>query len=99
MQAGKINDVKSVYRYMREESDNMLFDVAMLSGNLKTENNRLAPFCPMLSLGWAYRKRFEEYLHPQLLEASNFLVPNLYTTFDKKGTELILNLFKENIIK
>ncbi len=99
MQAGKINDVKSVYRYMREESDNMLFDIAMLSGKLKIENNRLAPFCPMLSLGWAYRKRFEEYLHPQLMEASNFLVPNLWTTFDQNGTELVIRLFKENIIK
>lgn len=99
MQAGKINDVKSVYRYMREESDNMLFDVAMLSGKLKTENNRLAPFCPMLSLGWAYRNRFEEYLHPQLIEASNSLVPNLWTTFDPNGTELITRLFKENILK
>jgi len=99
MQAGKISDVKSVYRYMRDESDNMLFDIAMLAGKLKAENSRLAPFCPMLSLGWAYRKRFEDYLHPQLLEASNFLVPNLWTTFDQYGTELVIRLFKESILK
>lgn len=99
MQAGKINDVKSVYNYMREESDKMLFDVAMLSGMLKVEYKRLAPFCPMLSLGWAYRNRFEEFLHPKLQEASSFLVPNLWTTFDVNGTEILKTLFKSNIIK
>lgn len=98
-QAGKIKDVKSVYRYMREESDRIPFDVAMLADKIVDERSRLAPFCPMLSLGWAYRQKFDEFLHPQIREASNYLVPTLWTTFDKKVTESIINLFTENILK
>lgn len=94
-QEGNKKDVKSVYRAMRAEADNMLFDVAMLAQKLSRENQRLAPFCPMIALGWAYRQSFEQYLDPIIIEASNFMVPGLWTTFDKRGTEIVINMFKE----
>ncbi len=92
-QEGKIKDIKSVYRFMAEESDNMIFDIAMLANNLSRERERLAPFCPMIAIGWAYRHHFDEFLNPEIREASNFLVPSLWTTFDKKGTEIIRKYF------
>lgn len=103
MQAGKMKDVQSVYSYMADEPHNLFFDVAMLSGNRETKlyysGTMLAPFCPMLSLGWAYRQRFEKYLHPKLIEASKHLIPNLWTTFDEQSTKLVIELFEEGIIK
>ncbi|MEB2777461.1 caspase family protein [Algoriphagus sp. D3-2-R+10] len=99
MQAGKIKDINSVFKYMNNESEDLIFDVAMLSGNLNLENVKLAPFCPMLSLGWAYRNRFEQYLLPDILEASKHLEPNLWTTFNENGTDLISKLFKQNKIR
>lgn len=98
-QAGKFKDIESVYEYMSFEGDNMLFDVAMLAGKLKNIRTPLSPFCPMLSIGWAYRQRFEQFIHPRILEASNFLVPTLWTTFNTKGTEIIADLFNEKIIQ
>ncbi len=92
-QEGKIKDIKSVYRFMAEESDNMIFDIAMLANNLSRERERLAPFCPMIAIGWAYRHHFDEFLNPEIREASNFLAPSLWTTFDKKGTEIIRKYF------
>lgn len=95
-QEGNQKDIKSVYRAMRAEADNMLFDVAMLAKKLARENERLAPFCPMIALGWAFRQSFEQYLDPIIIEASNFMVPGLWTTFDKKGTEIIINMFQKS---
>lgn len=91
-QDGKIKDIKSVYRFMAEENDNMIFDVAMLANSLSKERQRLTPFCPMIAIGWAYRQHFDEFLSPEIRKASNFLAPSLWTTFDKKGTEIIRNI-------
>jgi len=98
-QEGKFKEIQSVYKYIKEENGNTIFfDVVMLAEKLPEERQRIAPFCPMISLGWAYRQRFEKYLHPSITEAANFLVPSLWTTFDKKGTEIIKRLFNENKI-
>lgn len=98
MQEGKFKEIKSVYRYMQMEDGNMIFDVAMLSNMLKNERGKLAPFCPMIAIGWAYRQKFEHFLHTGIVKASNFLVPSLWTTFDKEGTEILVRLFSENQI-
>lgn len=92
-QEGKIRDIKSVYDFMAEEPNNMIFDVALLANKLSSEKVRLSPFCPMIAIGWAYRHHFDEFINQEVREASNFLVPSLWTTFDKKGTEIIRNIF------
>lgn len=98
-QDGKLKEIKSVYQYMSDESDNMLFDVAMLSNMLMLEKERLAPFCPMIALGWAYLQKFENNINPLVIEASKSLVPSLWTTFDKKGTEIIKQLLNQNELR
>lgn len=97
-QEGKFKDIKSIYNYMMNENNKMIFDVAMLADMIEKEKLRLTPFCPMISIGWAYRQKFEKHLHPLILEAANSLVPSLWTTFDKKGTEILINLFNKNQI-
>jgi hypothetical protein len=92
-QEGKIKDIKSVYSFMAEENENIIFDVAMLANSLSREKQRVAPFCPMIAIGWAYRNLFDDFLSPEIREASNFLSPSLWSTFDKKGTEIIRNIF------
>lgn len=98
-QEGKLKDVKSVYDFMKADSSKIIFDVAMLAGMIKDETAYLAPFCPMIALGWAYRQQFEDNLHPQVIEAANHLIPSLWTTFDKQGTDILKKLFNENSIK
>jgi hypothetical protein len=78
---------------MAEENDNMIFDVAMLANKLSNELRRLAPFCPMIAIGWAYRHNFDEFINQEVRQAANYLVPSLWTTFDKKGTEIIKTMF------
>ncbi len=98
MQSGRKRDIKSVFKYMNRESTNMLYDVANLADELNFSSRPLAPFCPMLSLGWTY-SRFKKQLHPEIVEASKYLVPALWTTFNRQGTEILISLFKQNKIR
>jgi hypothetical protein len=98
-QEGKLVEIQSVYNYMAEDNLVVPFDVTMLCGKLENPNRGIAPFCPMLSLGWAYRDRFEELLAPEIREAARYLEPDLWTTFTKKGTLILTESFKNGILK
>jgi hypothetical protein len=51
--AGITEQVRSVLNLMRGDLEIVLFDVAMLAGELSgQQRDRLYPFCPMLSQGW-----------------------------------------------
>ncbi len=99
LQAGKIEDIESVHSYMSDDNYLIPFDVAMLAGKINRSMERLASFCPMLSLGWAYRNKFESSLHPMIIKASQYLVPGLWTTFNGEGTQLLKNAVQQNIIR
>jgi hypothetical protein len=99
IQEGRTKEIKSVYNSMRNEPDNIIFDVSMLADMISYDYNKTASFCPMISLGWAYLQKFQDFVPPLVLEASKSLVPNLWTTFDKRGTEIIKELFNEKRIK
>lgn len=99
LQAGKTKDIESVYSYMSEDNHLIPFDVAMLAGKINRSVGRLASFCPMLSLGWAYRNKFESSLHSRVVEASQYLIPGLWTTFNKEGTQLLKNTIQQDIIR
>ncbi|MEG1667391.1 caspase family protein [Chryseobacterium sp.] len=98
-QDNKLDQVNSVYTYMKKDNKSIFYDVSLLAGQLESDLNDLAPFCPMLSLGWAYRKRFEHLLLPEIKKASQNLIPNLWTTFNKNATIILEKLFNQNLIK
>lgn len=93
IQAGKHKDIRSIFEHM-EKSD-LIFDVVMLAGKVDQIKN-LTPFCPMISLGWAYSSKFEHIMEPKIIQASKTLIPSLWTTFDKVGTKIIKDLFNQN---
>lgn len=98
-QAGKTKDIKSVLRYMSEENKYLFFDVVMLANEMDRYAERLASFCPLMSLGWAYPNLFERHLNPGVAEASLYLIPGLWTTFSSRGTEILDHLIQNNQIK
>ncbi|HEV7333168.1 MAG TPA: caspase family protein [Flavisolibacter sp.] len=97
-QAGKQKEIQSVQEYMAREGHN-IFDVIMLADRLLEYKEKVMPFCPMLSLGWAYSNRFEKLLHPEVRRAALHLAPNLWTTFDEKGTEILEHLVNQNVLR
>lgn len=97
-QEGKLKEISTIFDTMKKGNQKIIFDVAMLAGKMKDEHLILAPFCPMLALGWAYSQHFEKEIHPLIMVASNHLVPGLWTTFDSTGTKIITKMFNEKLI-
>lgn len=94
-QAGDFTGVDSVYRYMSYEPEPILFDVALIANKLSERKqvsnykHPVAPFCPMLTQGWALLKPYEELIPTAVREAGRDLIPGLWTTFGTKGVEIL----------
>jgi hypothetical protein len=78
---------------MRQDLGVDLFDVAMLAGAL-SEGRRdvehpLAPFCPMLSQGWALVRAWGVVLAKEVDAARDHLRNALWTTFEPKGMDIL----------
>ncbi|WP_281336244.1 hypothetical protein [Flavobacterium eburneipallidum] len=102
-QAGKFEDVQSIYDYMKREPEPVLFDVAMLNELSAPEPDKqvlenASPFCPMLNQGWSYLTINPEFYDPFLIEISKFRIPGLWTTFTPEGSTLIKQKLKDSQI-
>jgi hypothetical protein len=93
--------VKSVGSLMRGQLDAILFDVAMLSGELKSGAvaNDVFPQCPMLSQGWNLLKVRGVTLPEAYLSAQAYLLPALWTTFDAPGMDIVVKALKEGRLR
>ncbi|GMW00733.1 MAG: hypothetical protein AMXMBFR84_18700 [Candidatus Hydrogenedentota bacterium] len=84
-QAGKFEEVHSVFEIMHREPEPVLYDVAMLAGKLLPglgESPRAAPFCPMLAQGWWLIEATGTELNDWAQHARSLLLPGLWTTLD-----------------
>lgn len=90
-QAGDLEGIASVFEYMSREPEPVLFDVAMLTNKLDVRSRagsrpfKVAPFCPMLTQGWALVDANEVWLPAVVRRARENLRPGLWTTFGKRG--------------
>lgn len=99
-QAGKFQDVQSIFEHMQRKPEPVLFDVLMLKEltskiSRRYELDDIAPFCPMLNQGWSYMTINPERYDPFLLELSKYRVPGLWTTFNAQGAKLIRETNKD----
>jgi len=93
-QAGSMNDVASVFSYMKKELTRIPFDVSMLYEFSGVDRNVdlggiSSPFCPMLSQGWSYLAVDPNRYDKELIWLNRHRVPGLWTTFTKEGTRLV----------
>jgi hypothetical protein len=84
----------------REKSAVVPLDVSLLARKIKAEpasplKQGVAPFCPMLSQGWAFVEPYRNRLAPAVLEVQRHLVPALWTTMKPEGVELLWNEVEE----
>lgn len=100
-QAGDFKAIGSVYEYMDRESEPILFDVALLARKLPPRNSgkltrhSVAPFCPMLTQGWAFLDPYQEMLPDSVREAGCDLIPGLWTMFGPKGMSVLWSAIQE----
>ena len=101
--AGLLNQVRSVQDYMRGDLYADLFDVAMLSGSLSGESpdqqDRIVPFCPMLSQGWELLRLKDVRLPAPVTTARDHLRGALWTTFDSDGTDILVSALREGRLR
>ena len=101
-QCGLRDQCVSVYEFMAAEHDlPVLFDIALLAGKLgpkrpakaKTKKPMkppaVAPFCPMLTQGWALLTPIDKFLPAPVREAGRFLKQSLWTLLRPQGVELL----------
>ena len=103
---GKYKDVDSVFTYMRHDEIELPvpFDVVMLATRYENnkghaERERYAPFCPMLTQGWALLMEGDPLFKPIHKEVRPHLLPSLWTTLGREGVELIRKLISTGKIK
>jgi hypothetical protein len=101
-QADNDDGVKSVRNFMRGDLHVDLFDTAMLSGALARKEavpQMTAPFCPMLAQGWALLRVSKVDLPKDVQQCRDYLRPALWTIFEKKGTDLLLDAMQGGRLK
>ena len=93
-QAGMDSKIRNMLGYMRDDLDADLFDVAMLANEpmdpSKRRKKTVPPF-PMLTQGWNLLRAYDVKLPDKLAKASRFLGDSLWTTFNRRGTDLVLD--------
>lgn len=94
-QAGLKNDVISVYRYMLEEEEPVLFDVQILAMLLGARVSRpqddeiLRTGYPVLTQGWQHIPKEVLIFRPDLKKLYHSLIPGLWTTFRSEARLLL----------
>ena len=91
-QAGDLNGIRSIYRFMQADRQLIPFDVAMLAmagGRREQVILDYLPGVPMLSQGWSLLGEMKQLMPSFLLEAGRHLEPSLWTTFSKKGSAIL----------
>jgi len=80
--SGNFKGAKSIYKWLHKYRGyyknsifkaNIIFDNAMLAGILvddRKPNTRIAPFCPMMTIGWSMISSYINEIHPAIKEAS-----------------------------
>ncbi len=98
-QAGRIEQLISVAQFMKGDLGVLPFDVAMLAASTGAEpppathdivDPAIVPFCPMLSQGWNLLQAVGASIPKEFEEARHFLKQALWTTFDHKGMDIVL---------
>ncbi|QTN21795.1 hypothetical protein HZ992_16650 [Rhizobacter sp. AJA081-3] len=113
--AGNSKGARSVFDWMRHYRSlwnaeglpavPVPFDVAMLAGRLSKrvawDRPRIAPFCPMMSLGWSVMNSFPptSAIHDAILAAGKHRLNAEWTTFRRSDVGSMLNALLRGEIK
>jgi hypothetical protein len=101
--ADLIDQVRSVRSYMRDDLNVDIFDVAMLAGELSGrsigDDGGPVPFCPMLSQGWSLLRVKDVRLPDSVAETRDYLRPALWTTFEPKGMNILIEALRSGRLR
>jgi hypothetical protein len=97
---GRIDEMS---RHLRKELRTSLFDVELLArklvGKQLTAADRIVPFVPLLSQGWALLNAHRITLHPALNGIQGTMRDSLWSLFDKNGVEKLRNALRTKEVR
>jgi hypothetical protein len=100
---GLTHEVSSVREYMYWDLQAELFDVAMLTRRQVVASEHgpriVVPICPMLRQGWSLVDVVEAKLSELMVEARQWLLPGLWTTFSRKGMDHLIGAFERGELR
>jgi hypothetical protein len=90
---GLRESVESVAGFVKEDLGGlMLYDVALLLGRTGAGDfGWLVPFCPMLSQGWPLLRVQRAVLPEAVREAGEYRRASLWTTFERRGMDILFD--------
>lgn len=94
-QVGDEKGILSIRHYM-EGFMGVFFDIYVMTSRDKEKPNNLLPFCPVLTQTWNLLSSRNISIAPFLEEASLYLCNSLWTTFEKKGANIIYDFIKKD---
>lgn len=101
--ADLVDQVRSVRSYMRDDLNVDIFDVAMLAGELSGRSiggdDGAVPFCPMLNQGWSFLRVKDVRLPDSVAETRDYLRPALWTTFEPKGMNIVIEALRSGRLR
>jgi hypothetical protein len=93
-QVGQFDQIESVFEYMSQEPEPVLFDVAMLAAKLSPDTF-IVPGTPLLTQGWALLETLGLPMPAYLLQAQHELLPSLWTTLTAEGMTILERAMQE----
>ncbi len=84
--------VLSVRTFMEQDLGVSFFDLASLARTRRNTSSfrEVVPFCPMLAQGWSLLRVKSIELPPPVQAAGQHLKPALWTTFQPRGTDVLM---------
>jgi hypothetical protein len=95
-EAGKLRELRSVLMYMSRDPMPVPFDVVLLAR--PDSIPPFAPFCPMLTQGWALLELFPP-ISESIQDMRSMLKPGLWTTFTPEGVEVVRSRLEKGELK
>jgi hypothetical protein len=95
-------EIISILRFMKDDLGSNLFDVAMLARKISSAppfEIPVVPFCPMLTQGWNLLRARNILLPPALADAQDDLEGGLWTTFNPRRTQFILDAIHDGALR
>jgi hypothetical protein len=98
-EANLTDQVRSVNQFMRSDLKVEIFDVKLLSGELRQPDESVVPICPMLTQGWGLLRAKNARVVEEVLAARDHVLTSPWTVLSRAGMDIIVPPIKEGRLR
>ena len=98
-EANLVDQVRSVNQFMRGDLQVEIFDVKLLSGELRQPDDSVVPICPMLAQGWGLLRAKAARVVDEVVAARDHVLTSPWTMLSRAGMDIIVPPIKEGRLR